>query len=158
VSNHNKNQVFYGERSKGHYGEAVFVVSNIISSFPFIVLTSLLSGTIIYFMVQFHPGLTNYAFFCINLFCSLFVVESCIMVVASLVPNVLMGIGTGTGATVSIPFFSEIITFRLNYSFILFICSSHFMFKLLTQQNYKFNIYTCIKDNFLPLINNIKAV
>lgn len=117
VSNHNENQVFYGERSKGHYGEAAFVVSNIISSFPFLVLTSLSSGIIIYFMVQFHPGLSNCAFFCINLFCCLSVVECCIMIVASVVPNVLMGIGTGTGVIVSKPFFSasEIITFRLNY-------------------------------------------
>ncbi|XP_027923670.1 ABC transporter G family member 15-like [Vigna unguiculata] len=93
-------KVFYGERSKGHYGEAVFVVSNIISSFPFLVLTSFSSGTIINFMVQFHPGLTNYAFFCINLFFCLSVVECCIMAVASLVPNVLMGIGTGTGVII----------------------------------------------------------
>ncbi|BAT85244.1 hypothetical protein LR48_Vigan03g213400 [Vigna angularis] len=93
-------KVFYGERSKRHYGEAVFVVSNIISSFPFLVLTSFSSGTIIYFMVQFHPGLTNYAFFCINLFCCLSVVECCIMAVASLVPNVLMGIGIGTGVII----------------------------------------------------------
>lgn len=90
-------QVFYGERSKWHYGEAAFVVSNIISSFPFLVLISLSSGIIIYFMVQFHPGLSNCAFFCINLFCCLSVVECCIMIVASVVPNVLMGIGTGTG-------------------------------------------------------------
>lgn len=101
VSNQNKNQVFYGERSKGHYGEAAFVVSNIISSFPFIVLTSLSSGLIIYFMVQLHPGLVNFAFFCINLFCCLSVVECCMMIVASVVPNVLMGLGTGTGVIVS---------------------------------------------------------
>lgn len=100
-SNSNKNQVFYGERSKGHYGEAAFVLSNIISSFPFLLLISLSSGIIIYFMVQFHPGLTNCTFFCINLFCCLSVVESCIMVVASVVPNVMMGIGTGTGVIVS---------------------------------------------------------
>ncbi|RDX58457.1 ABC transporter G family member 15 [Mucuna pruriens] len=93
-------KVFYGERSKGHYGEAAFVVSNIISSFPFLVLISLSSGIIIYFMVQFHPGLANCAFFCINLFCCLSVVECCIMVVASVVPNVLMGIGTGTGVII----------------------------------------------------------
>ncbi|KAF7819041.1 ABC transporter G family member 15-like [Senna tora] len=94
-------KVFYGERSKGHYGEAVFVLSNILSSFPFLVLISLFSGTIIYYMVRFHPGLSHWAFFCINLFCCLSVVESCIMVVASVVPNVLMGIGTGTGVIVS---------------------------------------------------------
>ncbi|CAL0310081.1 unnamed protein product [Lupinus luteus] len=93
-------KVFYVERSKGHYGEAAFVVANIISSFPFLLVISLFSGVIIYFMVQFHPGATNLAFFCINLFCCLSVVESCIMIVASLVPNVLMGIGTGTGVII----------------------------------------------------------
>ncbi|XP_054778462.1 ABC transporter G family member 15-like isoform X2 [Prosopis cineraria] len=101
-------KVFYGERSKGHYGEAVFVLSNILSSFPFLVLTSLLSGTIIYYMVQFHPGLTHYAFFCINLFCCLSVVEGCIMVVASMVPNVLMGIGVGTGVIIFMMMSSQI--------------------------------------------------
>ncbi|KAF1881260.1 hypothetical protein Lal_00023296 [Lupinus albus] len=92
--------LFYAERSKGHYGEAAFVLANIISSFPFLLVISLFSGVIIYFMVQFHPGATNLAFFCINLFCCLSVVESCIMIVASLVPNVLMGIGTGTGVII----------------------------------------------------------
>ncbi|KAK7336536.1 hypothetical protein VNO77_17079 [Canavalia gladiata] len=101
-------KVFYGERSKGHYGEAAFVLSNIVSSFPFLVLISLSSGIIIYFMVQFHPGLTNCAFFCINIFCCLSVVESCIMVVASVVPNVLMGLGTGTGVIVFMMMASQI--------------------------------------------------
>ncbi|KAK7336537.1 hypothetical protein VNO77_17080 [Canavalia gladiata] len=89
--------VFSGERSKGHYGEAAYVVSNIISSFPFLLVLSIFSGTIIYYMVKFHPGFANYAFLCINLFCCLSVVESCIMVVASVVQNVLMGLVTGTG-------------------------------------------------------------
>ncbi|KAI9080740.1 hypothetical protein K1719_037253 [Acacia pycnantha] len=101
-------KVFYGERSKGHYGEAVFVLSNILSSLPFLILTSVLSGTIIYYMVQFHPGLTHYAFFCINLFFCLSVVEGCIMVVASMVPNVLMGIGIGTGAIIFMMMSSQI--------------------------------------------------
>lgn len=104
--------MFYGERSKGHYGDGVFVLSNILSSFPFLVLTALFSGTIIYYMVQFHPGLSNFAFFCINLFCCLSVVEGCVMVVASLVPNVLMGIGIGTGVVVSKSFYLINIDFR----------------------------------------------
>ncbi|KAL2320735.1 hypothetical protein Fmac_029704 [Flemingia macrophylla] len=101
-------KVFYGERSKGHYGEALFVVSNIISSFPFLVLASLSSGMIIYFMVQFQPGLSSCVYFCINLFCSLSVVECCIMIVASVVPNVLMGIGAGTAVLVFMMMPSEI--------------------------------------------------
>ncbi|XP_045797656.1 ABC transporter G family member 15-like [Trifolium pratense] len=90
-------KVFYGERSKGHCGEAAFVISNLISSFPFLLLVSISSGVVIYFMVQFHPGFENCTFFCINLFCCLSVVESCIMVVAAIIPNVMTGIGTGTG-------------------------------------------------------------
>ena len=52
-------------------------------------------------MVKFHPGFPHHAFFCINLFCCLSVIETCMMIVASLVPNVLMGIGIGTGVIVS---------------------------------------------------------
>jgi len=85
----------------GDYGGAVLVLSNFFSSFPFLLAISLLSGTIIYYMVKFHPGFPHYAFFCINLFCCLSVIETCMMIVASLVPNVLMGIGIGTGVIVS---------------------------------------------------------
>ncbi|XP_048225751.1 ABC transporter G family member 15 isoform X2 [Ricinus communis] len=96
------------ERSNGHYGEAVFVLSNFISSFPYLILISILSGTAIYFMVKFRSGFSHYAFFCMNLFCCVSVIESCMMVVASLVPNVLMGIGTGTGAIVFMMMASEV--------------------------------------------------
>ncbi|XP_054801210.1 ABC transporter G family member 15-like isoform X2 [Prosopis cineraria] len=92
-------KVFYGERSKGHYGEAVFVLSNILSSFPFLLVTSLFFVTITYSMVKLHLGLAQCIFFFLNLFVCLSIIEGCLMVVASLVPNVLMGIGVATGVT-----------------------------------------------------------
>ncbi|XP_061955635.1 ABC transporter G family member 15-like [Populus nigra] len=101
-------KVFRRERLVGDYGEAVLVLSNFFSSFPFLLAISLLSGTIIYYMVKFHPGFPHYAFFCINLFCCLSVIETCMMIVASLVPNVLMGIGIGTGVIVFMMMASEI--------------------------------------------------
>ncbi|XP_028759017.1 ABC transporter G family member 15 [Neltuma alba] len=90
-------KVFYGERSKGHYGEAVFVLSNILSSFPFLLVTSVFFVTITYSMVKLHLDLAQCVFFFLNLFVCLSVIECCLMVVASLVPNVLMGIGAATG-------------------------------------------------------------
>ncbi|XP_050229972.1 ABC transporter G family member 15-like isoform X2 [Mercurialis annua] len=96
------------ERLGGHYGEAVFVLSNFFSSFPYLILIALCSGTTMYFMVKFRPGFSHYAFFCLNLFCCVSVIESIMMIVASLVPNVLMGIGTGTGAIVLMMMASEI--------------------------------------------------
>ncbi|CAL5423729.1 unnamed protein product [Camellia sinensis] len=90
-------KVFYRERLNGHYGVAVFILSNFISSFPFLLAIAISTGSITYYMVKFRPGFSHYVFFCCNLFLSISVIESCMMVVASLVPNFLMGIITGAG-------------------------------------------------------------
>ncbi|TXG70340.1 hypothetical protein EZV62_005275 [Acer yangbiense] len=101
-------QVSNRERISGHYGEGVFVLSNFLSSFPFLVVLSTSSGTIIYYMVKLHPGILRHAYFCINLFCCISIVETCIMVVALLVPNVLMGMGVGTCVVILMMMASEI--------------------------------------------------
>lgn len=93
-------QVFTKERLNGHYGVAAFVLANFLSSFPFLVAVSLITGTITYYMV-FRARFFRYVFFCLNLFGCIAVVESCMMIVASLVPNFLMGIITGAGVLVS---------------------------------------------------------
>ncbi|KAJ9129619.1 hypothetical protein P3X46_033767 [Hevea brasiliensis] len=86
-------KVVYYERYNGHYGEGVFVLANFLSSLPFLVIISLSSGIIIYYMVKFHLGFSIYCYFCINLFCCVAIMESITMIVALLVPNFLMGIG-----------------------------------------------------------------
>ncbi|EOA30003.1 hypothetical protein CARUB_v10013106mg [Capsella rubella] len=90
-------KVFYKERLSGYYGVSVYILSNYISSFPFLVSLSLITGTITYNLVKFRPGFSHYAFFCLNIFFSVSVIESLMMVVASLVPNFLMGLITGAG-------------------------------------------------------------
>ncbi|GMN54685.1 hypothetical protein TIFTF001_023810 [Ficus carica] len=67
------------ERLNKHYGATVVVMSNFLSSY-----------------------------FCINLFCCISVIECSMMVVAFLVPNVLMGIGIGTGLIVFMMMASDI--------------------------------------------------
>ncbi|KAF4362780.1 hypothetical protein F8388_022437, partial [Cannabis sativa] len=96
------------ERIKNHYGAAVVMISNFISSFPFLLVTAISTGTIIYEMVKLHPGFSHYFYFVLNLFCCLSVIETLMMLVASLVPNVLMGIGIGTGLIVFMMMASEI--------------------------------------------------
>ncbi|GLJ39572.1 hypothetical protein SUGI_0808540 [Cryptomeria japonica] len=90
-------KVFHRERLNGHYGVAVFVIANFLSSFPYLVMVAGFSGTIVYYMVKLHPGFIHYAYFILDLFGTIAVVESLMMVVASLVPNFLMGIVTGAG-------------------------------------------------------------
>lgn len=93
-------QIFTKERLNGHYGVGAFILSNFLSSFPFLVAVSAITGTITFYMV-FQASFSRYVFFCLNLFGCIAMVESCMMIVASLVPNFLMGIITGAGVLVS---------------------------------------------------------
>ncbi|ESW03549.1 hypothetical protein PHAVU_011G023100 [Phaseolus vulgaris] len=90
-------KVFYRERLNGYYGVAAYILSNFLSSFPFLVAIALTSSTITYNMVKFRPGISHFVFFTINIYSCISVIESLMMVVASLVPNFLMGIITGAG-------------------------------------------------------------
>lgn len=90
-------KVFTLERVSGYYGVVVFVLSNFFASVPFLSSISLCSSMIIYNMVGLYPGLPHLLFFALNLFGSLAIIESIMMIVASFVPNFLMGIGVGAG-------------------------------------------------------------
>lgn len=93
-------QVFYRERANGYYGVAAYILSNFLSSFPFLVAIAATTGTITFNMVKFRPGFMHFLFFTLNIFSCIAVIESLMMVVASLVPNFLMGIITGAGIIV----------------------------------------------------------
>lgn len=84
----------------GYYGAAVFILSNFFSSLPFLIAISGVTGTITFFMVKYQSEFPRYAFFCLNLFGCIAMVESVMMIVASLVPNFLMGIIAGAGVLV----------------------------------------------------------
>ncbi|XP_073148878.1 ABC transporter G family member 15-like [Henckelia pumila] len=90
-------KVFYRERLNGYYGVAVFILSNFLSSLPFLFAVSIITGTITFYMVKFRPEFSHYVFFCLNIFGCIAMVESVMMIVASLVPNFLMGLIAGAG-------------------------------------------------------------
>ncbi|XP_050369118.1 ABC transporter G family member 15-like [Argentina anserina] len=90
-------KVFHRERHNGHYGVAVFTLSNFIASFPFLALMSIASATITYYMVEKDTHLSEYVFMCLDLISAIAAVESAMMIIASLVPNYLMGVIIGAG-------------------------------------------------------------
>uniref|UniRef100_A0A7N0SX92 ABC transporter domain-containing protein n=2 Tax=Kalanchoe fedtschenkoi TaxID=63787 RepID=A0A7N0SX92_KALFE len=90
-------KVFYKERLNGHYAVNAYVLSNFLSALPFLVGMSIATVLIVYNMVKFHPGVSRLAFGCLDLILSISIVESLMMIVASLVPNFLMGIIVGAG-------------------------------------------------------------
>ncbi|KAI9095694.1 hypothetical protein K1719_026254 [Acacia pycnantha] len=90
-------KVFQRERLNGHYGVTAYVIGNTLSSIPYLLLVTLIPGTIAYYLPGLQKTAEHFIFFCIVLFSCLMLVESLMMIVASIVPNFLMGIITGAG-------------------------------------------------------------
>ncbi|KAK3185076.1 hypothetical protein Dsin_032362 [Dipteronia sinensis] len=90
-------KVFERERLNGHYGATPFVIGNSLSALPYLVLISVIPGAIVYYLPGLHGGLQHFLYFALLLFTCMMLVESLMMIVASLVPNYLMGIITGAG-------------------------------------------------------------
>ncbi|XP_054796036.1 ABC transporter G family member 12-like [Prosopis cineraria] len=90
-------KVFKKERLNGYYGNAVYVLSNFLSSLPFVFAMSFATGIITFYMVKLHPGFSLLLYGCIDLCCCIAVVETAMMIIASLVPNFLMGVIVGAG-------------------------------------------------------------
>jgi hypothetical protein len=84
----------------GHYGVLVFVISNSLSSLPFLFFIAFVSGSIIYLMVQLHHGFDHYIYFVLLLFVELACADSLMMAVASMCPSFLVGILIGSGIQV----------------------------------------------------------
>nr|GLL23830.1 ABC transporter G family member 11-like [Ipomoea trifida] len=90
-------KVFKKENLNGHYGCGAFMIGNTLSSLPYLLLVSIIPGMIAYFPVGLKREFGYFAYFALVIFINMFLVESLMMIIASLVPNYLMGIITGAG-------------------------------------------------------------
>eukprot|EP00261_Vitis_vinifera_P002698 XP_002267117.4 PREDICTED: ABC transporter G family member 11 [Vitis vinifera] len=90
-------KIFGRERLNGHYGVGAFVIGNSLSSIPYLLMISLIPGAIAYYLVHLQKGFEHFVYFAILLFVCMMLVESLMMMVASIVPDFLMGIITGAG-------------------------------------------------------------
>ncbi|KAJ4714475.1 ABC transporter G family member 11-like [Melia azedarach] len=90
-------KIFERERLNGHYGVAAFVLGNTFSSVPYLLLISLIPGAIAYYLVGLQKSAEHFFYFALLLFVCMMLVESLMMIVASIVPDFLMGIITGAG-------------------------------------------------------------
>jgi hypothetical protein len=99
-------QVFSREQLNGHYGVVPFALANLLSALPFLALIAIISSSICYNLVGLHPGFSHFVYFVLCLLACLAVVESLMMVVASIIPNFLMGIITGAGIQVCVAIYT----------------------------------------------------
>lgn len=90
-------KVFQREKLNGHYGSVSFVIANTLSAMPYLILVSFIPGAIAYFLTGLQGGLEHFMCFALVLFICMMLVESLMMIVASIVPNFLMGLISGAG-------------------------------------------------------------
>ncbi|XP_065875668.1 ABC transporter G family member 1-like isoform X2 [Euphorbia lathyris] len=90
-------KIFERERLNGHYGVGAFVIGNSLSSIPYLLMISLIPGAIAYYLVGLQKSFDHFVYFLLILFACMMLVESLMMIVASVVPDFLMGIITGAG-------------------------------------------------------------
>ncbi|XP_022844245.1 ABC transporter G family member 11-like [Olea europaea var. sylvestris] len=92
-----KMKIFTRERMNGHYGVASFIIGNTLSSSPYLLLISIVPGAMAYYLIGLQNDISHFAYFALMLFASMILVESLMMLIASAVPNYLLGIITGAG-------------------------------------------------------------
>ncbi|KAJ0981403.1 hypothetical protein J5N97_009658 [Dioscorea zingiberensis] len=90
-------KIFRRERLNGHYGVTPFVIGNTLSSIPYLGLVSIIPAAIAYYLVGLQRGAEHFIYFTVVLYVCMILVESLMMIVASIVPDYLMGIITGAG-------------------------------------------------------------
>ncbi|KAK1293659.1 ABC transporter G family member 11 [Acorus calamus] len=90
-------KIFQRERLNGHYGVTSFVIGNTLSTTPYLALISIIPGAMAYYLVGLQKSFDHFVYFVLVLFTCMMLVESLMMIVASVVPDFLMGIITGAG-------------------------------------------------------------
>ncbi|XP_072996456.1 ABC transporter G family member 1-like [Typha latifolia] len=90
-------KIFGRERLNGHYGVTAFVIANTLSATPYLALISVAPGAMAYYLVGLQKSIDHFVYFALILFMCMMLVEGLMMIVASIVPDFLMGIITGAG-------------------------------------------------------------
>ncbi|KAI4299113.1 hypothetical protein L6164_032603 [Bauhinia variegata] len=84
-------KVFERERLNGHYGVSAFLIGNILSAAPYMLLVSFIPAAIAYYLSGLQKGCEHFLYFACVLFATVMSVESLMMLVASVFPNFIMG-------------------------------------------------------------------
>ncbi|OEL31730.1 ABC transporter G family member 11 [Dichanthelium oligosanthes] len=90
-------KIFRKEQLNGHYDATAFVISNTLSSTPYLGIISIMPGAIAYYLTGLQRGFDHFIYFAAVLWACTMLVEGLMMIVAAIVPDFLLGIITGSG-------------------------------------------------------------
>ena len=89
-------QIFESDRFNEHYHVLTFIIGMLLSSIPYLLITSLLSSAIGHFLIGLHRGPGHFSYLFLDLLTSLLVSESCMKNVAIIVGNSYNGMVIGS--------------------------------------------------------------
>lgn len=87
--------VLVRERANGAYSVAAYIVSHTLYEIPYVFLLALMASSVTYWLVGLTPGATRFFIFVANLFMSLFVAESMMVLISAVIPILIVGIAAG---------------------------------------------------------------
>lgn len=86
--------IFLRERANGGYSVAAYIFSHTLYEIPYVSLLSITVAVICYWMVGLRSSAGAFFIFTANLFSTLFVAESVVVLIAAIVPVLILGIVT----------------------------------------------------------------
>lgn len=87
--------VLMRERANGAYSVAAYIVSHTLYEIPYVFVLALMASSVTYWLVGLTPDVSRFFIFVANLFTSLFVAESMMVLISAMIPILIVGIAAG---------------------------------------------------------------
>lgn len=87
--------VLIRERANGAYSIPAYILSHTLYEIPYVFVLALMASSVTYFLVGLTPKADRFFIFVANLFTSLFVAESMMVLISAIIPILIVGIAAG---------------------------------------------------------------
>ncbi|KAI0557173.1 ABC transporter ATP-binding protein [Gracilaria domingensis] len=87
--------VLVRERANGAYSVGAYILSHTLYEIPYVFLLALMASSVTYWLVGFTASARRFFIFVANLFMSLFVAESMMVLISAMIPILIVGIAAG---------------------------------------------------------------
>ncbi len=151
--------VLVRERANGAYSVAAYITAHTLYEIPYVFCLALMASLVTYWFVGLTPTATRFFVFLANLFMSLFVAESVMVLLAALIPILIVAIAAGAmmfgafmcvmGAFISID--------RIGWWFrwLHYVAFHFYAYSTFMVNQFRDTTWTASPDTFPPFLNNV---
>lgn len=155
--------VLMRERANGAYSVAAYILSHTLYEIPYVFILAIMASSVTYWLVGLNPKADRFFIFIANLFTSLFVAESMMVLISAVIPILIVGIAAGAmtfglfmcvqGAFISV----DEIGWWLRW--VKFVAVHFYSYSTFLVNQYRGAVYSAAPDNeFPPYPNDVQGV